>query len=93
MNRLDLIEKRKNQIKTNLQERQGKLEKFKEEANNILLNEDTKDFFKLAFELYGQDVIDGLRKATKLSDEERNNLIGKFDLLHQIIIPFLHNYK
>ena len=53
-----------------------------------ILNEDTKDFFKLAFNLYGQDIIDSLRKATSLSDAERNNLIGKFDLLNQIIIPF-----
>lgn len=88
MNRIDILENKKEELNKRVNIKLKELEKFKEEANNILLNEDTKDFFKLAFNLYGQDIIDSLRKATSLSDAERNNLIGKFDLLNQIIIPF-----
>lgn len=92
MNRLDIIEKKKKQLNKSLENEAKKLEKFKEIANNILLNDDTKDFFKLAFELYGQNIIDGLRKATDIGEEKRIYLLGKYDLLHEIIIPFF-NYK
>lgn len=89
--RLDVIEERRQELKELNDERLKKIENFYRMASIIKLNEDTKSFFKLAYELYGEDIVYRIRKATNLSLSEKDSLIGKFDLLHQLIIPFIND--
>ena len=91
MNRLDTINERKKEITEVANEKLKKLEQFNHMAQLIKVNEDTKDFFKLAYDLYGKDIIDRIRNATDKTPAEKDSLLGKFDLLHQLIIPFINN--
>ena len=89
--RLDILNERKQDLKDITNEKLKKLEQFYQMADLIKLNEDTKHFFQLAYDLYGRDIIDRIRKSTNQTQSEKDNLIGKFDLLHQLIIPFINN--
>lgn len=91
MNRLDTIESRKKEITEVANEKLNKIAKFYEIAELIKLNEDTKDFFNLAYEIYGKDIVERIRNATDKTQSEKDFLIGKFDLLHQLITPFINN--
>lgn len=91
MNRIDTLTQRKKELKEITNERLKKLERFYKLGQLITLNEETKDFFKLAYDLYGKDIIERIRKATNQTPAEKDALIGKFDLLHQLIIPFINN--
>ena len=90
-NRLDILNERKQELNQLTTEKLKKLEQFYQMAELIKLNKDTKHFFNLAYDLYGKDIIDRIRKSTNQTQSEKDNLIGKFDLLHQLIIPFINN--
>ncbi len=91
MNRLDTIEERKKELTEKATERLIKLERFYKIGQLITLNEETKDFFKLAYDIYGNDIVERIRNATDKTTSEKDALIGKFDLMHQLIMPFINN--
>lgn len=91
MNRLDTLEERRKDLTEKATERLIKLERFYKMGQLITLNEETKDFFKLAYDIYGKDIVEGIRNATDKTPAEKDALIGKFDLLHSLIIPFINN--
>ncbi len=91
MNRLDTIEERKKELTEKATERLIKLERFYKMGQLITLNEETKDFFKLAYDIYGNDIVERIRNAIDKTPSEKDSLMGKFDLLYQIIMPFINN--
>lgn len=91
MNRLDTIEERRKELTEKATEKLIKLERFYKIGQLITLNEETKDFFKLAYDIYGNDIVERIRTAIDKTPAEKDALMGKFDLLYQLIMPFINN--